>query len=105
MVSLGVLVWWLDLRRMLPGGRSLVALGRNASIVYIVSEMIWSLSRVVTMPGVGGEQAPLHDWLFETVFRPLASPANASPGFALAVLALMILLARVMDARRWYIKI
>ena len=84
--------------------RALVIMGMNAIAVYMASELL-----DITLGSIhvtsGGSTINLHAWIYQNVFAPPASPANASLLYALAYVGLMFLLAYGMYRRRWFIRV
>ena len=81
--------------------KPLAILGMNAIAVYLASEFLdEALSAVHWMSG--GHAVTLRDWIYTTLFAPLASPVNASLLFAIAYTLLMYLLAWGMYRRGWF---
>jgi predicted acyltransferase len=94
-------LWLVDGRGYQRFTRPLVILGMNAIAVYMASELLDTVLRWIRVaPGV-----PLRDWLYNTLFVPLASPYNASLLYALANVSLMFLLAFGMYRRRWFLRV
>jgi predicted acyltransferase len=84
--------------------KPLAILGMNAIAVYLASEFLdQALSAVHWM--AGGQAVTLREWLYNSLFAPLASPANASLLFAIAYTLLMYLLAYGMYRRGWFLRI
>jgi predicted acyltransferase len=94
-VLLAMCVWWIDGLGHKRASRPLVIMGMNAIVVYMVSEL---LDGVLVMIG-------LHDWLYQRLFAPLASPMNASLLYAIAYTLLMYLLAYGMYRRGWFLRV
>ena len=104
-VALGVLHQWLD------DGRSsawrdrvsepLVALGRNALLLFVLSGLVARSLNVITV-GAGAGAMSLQHWIYMRAFAPLAAPKLASLLFALANLAVLYALLAWLHRRRWY---
>ena len=78
----------------------LLAFGKNALAIYMVSEL---LSAVLYSVHAGG--ISVHERIFRSAFSGLGAPATASLLYAMAYLMMMYGLAWFMDRRRWYVKI
>ena len=94
-VVLAAFIWLVDEHRRHKLVTPFVITGMNAITVYLASEFFSEL-----LDGMGW-----HDRLYDTLFAPLASPANASLLWALAFTALMYLLAWLLYRRRWFIRL
>ncbi len=99
------------LHRGLDDGRSsvvkdrvtepLVALGRNAMLLFVLSGLLVKTMLVVPMSGADGPTS-LPAWIFQHVFAPLAAPRTASLLYAATFLALLYALLAWLHRRRWY---
>jgi predicted acyltransferase len=92
---LAICVWWIDGLGHKRASRPLVIMGMNAIAVYMVSELLDGA--LVTISA--------HDWLYRSLFAPLASPINASLLYAVAYTLLMYLLAYGMYRRGWFLRV
>jgi len=98
------MVWWVDIRGHARFVKPLVIMGMNAITVYLVSELLEELLNAVHFSSVG-HTVTVRDWLFDTLFAPLASPINASLLYAIAYTLLMYGIAYVMYRRRWFVRV
>jgi predicted acyltransferase len=103
-VIFAVMVWWVDIRGHARFVKPLVIMGMNAITVYLVSELLEELLNAVHFSSVG-HTVTVRDWLFDTLFAPLASPINASLLYAIAYTLLMYGIAYVMYRRRWFVRV
>jgi predicted acyltransferase len=103
-VIFAIMVWWVDVRGHARFVKPLVIMGMNAITVYLVSELLETLLNAVHFSS-GGHTVTVRDWLFDTLFAPLASPINASLLYAIAYTLLMYAIAYVMYRRRWFVRV
>jgi len=95
-------VWLIDGRGYQRVVKPLVILGMNAIAVYLASELV---EEALSMIRVGGLAGPtLHEWIYRSLFAPLASPRNASLAFATCYVMLMYAIAHLMYRRRWFLR-
>jgi predicted acyltransferase len=94
-VLLAMFVYWLDGRGYGRWAKPFVILGRNAIVVYLASEFLAEALDDLHWQG----------WLYQHLFAPLASPANASLLWAMAFTGVMYLLAWVMYRNNWIVRI
>jgi predicted acyltransferase len=104
-LALGVLHLRLDDGRASPLllriTEPLVALGRNALLLFVLSGLVAkSLLRLTT--GTGAATVSWQQWIHTTVFAPLAAAKVASLLHAVALLAVLYLLLAWLHRRRWY---
>jgi predicted acyltransferase len=100
------------LHRALDGGRAspravavsepLVALGRNALLLFVLSGLVGRLLILVQASDRAGGRVSLQQAIYRTVFVPLAAPRVASLLYALTCLALLYALLAWLHRRRWY---
>jgi predicted acyltransferase len=103
-VLLAMFVYFVDLRGFDRWLKPFVILGRNAIVVYMLSELLSEVLDDVTLHLASGP-ASLHDWIYQSVFVPIASPMNASLLWALAFTFLMFLAAYAMHKRNLIVRI
>jgi predicted acyltransferase len=96
------LVWLIDGRGYRRYARPLVIMGMNAIAVYLASELV---EEALSLIHVGGPSSPsVHDWIYQTLFAPLASPPNASLAYAICYVLLMYAIAYGMYRKRWFLR-
>lgn len=103
-VIFAIMVWWADVRGHVRFMKPLVIMGMNAITVYLASELLETLLNAVHFSS-GGHTVTVRDWLFDTLFAPLASPINASLLYAIAYTLLMYGIAYVMYRGRWFVRV
>jgi len=95
-------LWLIDGRGYQRLVRPLVIMGMNAIAVYLASELV---EEALSMIHVGGPaSSSVHEWIYQTLFAPLASPLNASLAYAACYVLLMYAIAYGMYKRRWFLK-
>jgi predicted acyltransferase len=104
-VTLAVCYWLFDvapspLKQRLS--EPLVALGRNAILLFVVSGLLARTLIYVKWPD---PDLSLARWIYVTAFLPIASPYNASLLYALANLALLYGLLAVLHRKRIYVTV
>jgi predicted acyltransferase len=59
----------------------------------------------LSLKHVGGLGSPsVHQWIYQNLFAPLASPKNASLAYANCYVLLMYAIAYGMYKKRWFLK-
>jgi predicted acyltransferase len=101
--ALAACYWWADVnpprwRRLIA--EPFVALGRNALVLFVVSGLVAKTLIYVKWPA---PDISLGQWLYVTMFAPLAAPKVASLLYALVNLAVLFALVWAMHRRRWYV--
>jgi len=103
-MMLAISIWWIDGMGRRRTVRPLVVMGMNAIAIYMASEILdVSLGSIRLQSG--DSTISLHTWIYQNVFAPLASPANASLLYSLAYVGLMFLLSYVMYRRHWFVRV
>jgi predicted acyltransferase len=104
-IVLGILHAWLDDGRASAAAtritEPLVAFGRNALLLFVLSGLAARMLILLTLPD-GGGRTSLQQVIYRTAFAPLAAPEVASLLFAMTVLALLYALVAWLHRRRWY---
>jgi predicted acyltransferase len=77
----------------------LVALGRNALLLFAASALVAKTLLYLHWPD---PSQPLGSWLYAAVFAPIAPPKVASLTFALAHLAILWAILWELHRRKWY---
>jgi len=88
-------VWLIDGRGYQRYVRPLMIMGMNAIAVYLASELLEELLSITHV----------HEWIYQTLFAPFASPRNASLAYATCYLLLMYAIAFGMYKKRWFLKV
>jgi predicted acyltransferase len=95
-------VWLIDGRGYRRYARPLAIMGMNAIAVDMASELV---EEALSLIHVGGPGSPsVHEWIYQTIFAPLASPLNASLAYAICYVLLMYAIAYGMYRKRWFLK-
>ena len=87
-------LWLMDGRGYQRWAKPLAILGMNAIAVYLASELV---EEALDLTGA-------HQWIYRTLFAPLASPKNASLAFAVCYVLCMYALAYGMYRKRWFLR-
>jgi Uncharacterized conserved protein len=91
-IIFAMFLWCIDGLGYKRPMKPLVILGMNAIAVYLASEF---LDEALSATG-------LHNWIYQHVFTPIASPMNASLLYALSYTLLLYLFAHVLYRRNWF---
>jgi predicted acyltransferase len=103
-VILGIFIWLIDGCGYRKPVKALVIMGMNAITVYMASEVLAEILEAIQWDSVKGTVS-LQEWIYRTLFSPLASPANASLLYAIAFTLLMYGVAYVMYRRGWFLRV
>jgi len=102
---LAICYWLCDVREsetMKRVTEPLVALGRNAILLFVLSGLLVKTLIYLKWPDPSQSMA---SWIYKTAFLPLASPYNASLLYAIANLALLFALLAYLHRRRLYLTV
>jgi predicted acyltransferase len=102
---LGLFYWIIDVKGRRTWAKPFVIFGLNAIAVYVVAELLWSAIWAISWTGADGTVLTFQEFIFNTIFSPLASQINASLLFSLSYVAIMFLFAWLLYRRRWLIRI
>ena len=103
---LTLLLQWLDMRsRRGPAATALLAFGRNALFVFVLSGFVPRVLALLRWREGAEWTSPL-PWLYRHVFAAIpGDPRLGSLAYALALLAALVALALWMDRRRLYVRV
>jgi predicted acyltransferase len=104
MCFFGLAYWFIDVKEKKRFTDWGVAFGINAITVFFLSGIIGRLMFLIKF-SVNGEDYTLKSWLYEEVYRAIASPINASLLYAIMWIFLFYLLARWMKKKNIIIKV
>jgi predicted acyltransferase len=96
-------VWLIDGRGYQRYARPLVIMGMNAIAVYMASELLEEVLSLVHVDGPATRS--VHEWIYQTLYAPFASPRNASLAYAISYVLLMYGIAYGLHKRRWFLKV
>jgi predicted acyltransferase len=103
-ILLAMSVWWIDGLGRVRWVRPAVIMGMNAIAVYMASELL-DIAMGTIRWQAGSATVSLHQWVYQHMFAPFASPMNASLLYALAYMLLMYLLAYGLYRRGWFLRV
>ena len=96
--------WINDVKGYRRWSRPFAIYGMNAIAAYFLAGVVARLAMIIKIP-VSGCTVTLGEYIYQTVFAPLASPVNASMLHGISFALLMYLVAYIMYRRKWFIKI
>ena len=105
LVCFSTVYWLIDVRGKAKFLEPFRIFGLNAITLYVVSELLATLLWVITVHQAGGAVVTLHDQIYNSMFAPFFSAANASLAFALVYVFLHFLLGWVMWKRGWIVRV
>ena len=101
-VMFAVCLWLIDGMGYKRFAKPFVILGMNAITIYMIAELLETTMNVVRWPGTAES---IRSGLYENLYAPVFSPANASLLFALSYVALMFAIAYMMHRRGWFLRV
>jgi predicted acyltransferase len=90
MLLLAVCYWVVDLRGWKKWAAPFLVFGMNAILAYALAAIVSETSIDFEFAGSGGRAETLHGWVYNHFFTPYANPKNASLGFALFFVVLIL---------------
>lgn len=99
-VIFAMFLWGLDGLHLRWKIKPLLAFGKNALAIYMVSELLSAILYSVQVRG-----ASVHEWIFRTGFAGVGAPATSSLLYASTYLVAMYTLAWFMDRKQWIVKV
>ncbi|HWQ11098.1 MAG TPA: hypothetical protein VN436_18405, partial [Holophaga sp.] len=105
LAALAVLHRLLDDDRPRPWLRPVLALGKNALFLYVLSELLTQILFFTKLPGLSGGRESLHFWLFDACFGFIGDKFVASFAWGITWALLLCGLAMIMDSRNIKIRL
>jgi len=97
--------WLVDVRGYKRWVQPFVAYGMNAITVFVLSGLVGRTLGLIEVTGADGSTVPLGDWIFNTIFAPLAALKNASLLYAVTHVILLWGVAAWLYRRRLFLKV
>jgi len=105
MLLLAPCYWLVDLRGFRKWAAPFLVFGMNAILAYALAALVAEISIDFEFRGSGGHAQTLHGWLYNNYFIPYANPRNASLGFAVFFVVLILALLWPFYRRRIFVRI
>ncbi len=102
---LGFCYWLIDIKEYKAWAKPFVIFGANALALFIGSGLMERIMGIIKVPGADGKQTNLQDWIYTTIFEPLASPQTSSLLFAICFILFWLFLMWLLYRKRIYIKV
>jgi predicted acyltransferase len=96
--------WVFDVKGHRRWAQPFVIYGVNAIAIYVLAGLLSRTTGIMKV-GEGGGARSLKEFLFERLFAPLASPANASLLYALTFVLLFFGISYLMYRLKWFVKV
>lgn len=105
MLLLALCYWIVDLRGWRTWATPFLVFGMNAILAYALAAIVSETSIDFEFAGAGGRGETLHGWLYNNFFVPYMNPKNASLGFAVFFVALILALLWPLYRRRIFVRV
>jgi predicted acyltransferase len=105
MLLLAVCYWVVDLRGWKQWAAPFLVFGMNAILAYALAAIVSETSIDFEFAGPAGRGQTLHGWVYNNFFIPYANPKNASLGFALFFVVLILAPLWPLYRRRIFVRI
>jgi predicted acyltransferase len=97
--------WLIDIKGYKRWAQPFVIFGVNALALYFFSGIFERLIEAIRWTGANGKITTLREWIFESIFLPLASPVNASLAYAICYVLFWLLMMWLLYRKRIFIKV
>lgn len=105
LVCLATFYWLIDVQQYRSWAHPFVVYGMNAIAVFMLSGIVGRLLVLVKVTSPVGTAIPLKAYLYEEVYRTIASPLNASLLFAITFIIVMYAFVWGMWKKQWFWKV
>ena len=95
----------IDVKAWRFWSRPFVIYGMNAIAIFTLSGIIGRLLGLVHVTNSANKSMAVQPYLFDHLFRPLASPVNASLLYAIAMVLFLFCVAWLLYWRRWFLRV
>jgi predicted acyltransferase len=105
MVALALCFWAVDLHRWRKWATPFLVFGMNAILAYALAAIVAETTIDFEFTASGDRAQTLHGWLYNNFFTPYANPKNASLGFAVFFVLLILAPLWPLYRRRIFVRI
>ncbi len=105
MLFLGILLWVIDIRGYTKWSMPFRVFGLNPLFLYAFAEYLQLTFNVIYIHSSSGEKTTMYDWLYSSVFQPIAGDINGSLLYAICFTAVCWLAGYVLYRKKIIIKI
>jgi predicted acyltransferase len=105
MLLLAACYWVVDLRGRKKWAVPFLVFGVNAILAYALAAIVSEISIDFEFAGSSGRAQTLHGWVYNNFFTPYANPKNASLGFAVFFVVLILTPLWPLYRRRIFVRI
>jgi predicted acyltransferase len=104
-IFIALCLWIVDVRNWKGWARPFEWLGRNSIAAFVLSTLVTILMLAIKLPGPEGKPRSLYATIYRTVFDRFADPRLGSLLFALAYLAIWLVVFGLLYRKRIFIKV
>jgi predicted acyltransferase len=105
LICLAVCYWLIDMKGWKTWAWPFLVFGANSIAAYIFAEFLSHLSFDIRSHGANGTTKSMHTVIYEKLFMPFFSPANASLAYALVYVLICWIAMWVLYRKRIFVKI
>ena len=105
LLLLALCYWVVDLRGWRKGTAPFLVFGRNAILAYALAAIVAETSIDFELTGRSGRAETLHGWVYNFFFVPYLNPRNASLGFALLFVVVILAMLWPLHRKKIYIRV
>lgn len=105
LLMLGTVYWLVDAKKYDGWIKPFQVYGMNALFAYILSGVLATLLYTINWTNAAGESISLKGWIYNSLFTSWLSPKNASLGFALFNVVVVLAFCWVLYRKKIYIKV
>jgi len=105
LLLLALCYWVVDLRGWRKWTAPFLVFGRNAILAYALAAIVAETSIDFEFTGRGGRAETLHGWVYNLFFVPYLNPKNASLGFALLFVVVILALLWPLHHKKIYVRV
>jgi predicted acyltransferase len=105
LLLLGTVYWLVDAQKHTRWIKPFQVFGMNALFAYLLSGVFATLLYTISWTSAAGNSTSLKGWLYQSFFTSWLSPKNASLGFALFNVLVVLAFSWILYRKNIYIKV
>jgi predicted acyltransferase len=102
---LGFCYYLIDIKGYKTWTKPFVIFGVNALALFVGSGLLARIWGIIKVTGANGKEISLQNWIYQTIFVPLADAKTSSLLYALSFILLWLFLMWLLYRKRIYIKV
>ncbi len=104
-ILLGILFWVTDIKGITKWSKPFQIFGMNSIFIYVFSELLAIGFLIRIIPSLAGKSVSIHNWIYNSIFLPIADPFNASLLYAITFTCFCWFVGWILFFKKIFIKL